>query len=173
MVYLRFFGGLALALSSLTQAQTSPNATDNGTNSDAPYKNPSLPVETRVQDLLSRMTIQDKMAQLVQGDISNWINTTTNVFNYSGLVANMEMKAGMFYVSYPVPQQWIAEGVKQAQDYLMQNTTLGIPALVQSEGIHGFLIGDVSSTAQSRMRAPSTLIWSIRWLLPSLRNLLL
>lgn len=46
--------------------------------------------------------------------------------------------------SYPVPQQWIAEGVKQGQDYLMQNTTLGIPALVQSEGIHGFLIGNAT-----------------------------
>ena len=143
MVSLRLLGGLALALG-LTQAQIYPNATGNSTNDNAPYKNPTLPVDTRVKDLLSRMTIQDKMAQLMQGDISNWINTTNNAFNYSGLVANMEMKAGMFYVGYPVPQQWIAEGVKRAQDYLMQNTTLGIPALVQSEGIHGFLIGNAT-----------------------------
>lgn len=121
-------------------AQTSPN----GTNSSAIYKDPSAPVEARITDLLSRMTIQDKMAQLMQGDISNWINATTNAFNQSGLVANMDMKAGQFYVGYPVPQQWVAEGVKIAQDYLMQNTTLGIPALVQTEGIHGFLIGNAT-----------------------------
>ena len=84
------------------------------------------------------------MAQLMQGDISNWINTTTDAFNQSGLVANMQMKAGQFYVGYPVPQQWIANGVKIAQDYLMHNTTLGIPALVQTEGIHGFLIGNAT-----------------------------
>ncbi|KAF2493287.1 glycoside hydrolase [Lophium mytilinum] len=142
MVSLRIFGGLALVLG-LTKGQTYP-ATGNGTNSNAPYKNSNLPVEDRVKDLLSRMTIQDKVAQLMQGDISNWINTTTNAFNYSGLVANMETKAGSFYVGYPVPQQWIAQGVKRAQDYLLQNTTLGIPALVQTEGIHGFLIGNAT-----------------------------
>ena len=91
----------------------------------AVYKNPNVPVEARVSDLLSRMTIEDKTAQLMQGDISNWINTTTNAFNYSGLVANMETKAGQFYVGYPVPQSWISAGVKRAQEYLMQNTTLG------------------------------------------------
>ena len=34
--------------------------------------------------------------------------------------------------------------MKRAQDYLMQNTTLGIPAMVQTEGIHGFLIGNAT-----------------------------
>lgn len=90
------------------------------------------------------MTIEEKTAQLMQGDISNWINTTTNAFNQSGLVQNMEMKAGAFYVGYPVPQQWIAQGVKTGQDYLLNNTRLGIPAFVQSEGIHGFLIGNAT-----------------------------
>jgi hypothetical protein len=31
------------------------------------------------------------------GDVTNWMNSTTGEFNYTGLVANMEMKAGMFY----------------------------------------------------------------------------
>lgn len=39
-----------------------------GANNDAPYKDPSLPVEARVEDLLSRMTIEDKTAQLMQGE---------------------------------------------------------------------------------------------------------
>lgn len=108
------------------------------------YKNSHASVDDRVADLLSRMTIQEKTAQLIQGDISNWINTTDNSYNASGLVWNMETRAGQFYVGYPVPQQWIADGVKTAQDYLVHNTTLGIPALVQSEGIHGFLIGNAT-----------------------------
>ena len=126
----------------IAQAQTYPN----GTNSTAGaiYKDPSASVDDRVSDLLRRMTIEDKTSQLMQGDISNWINTTTNAFNYTGLVDNMNLKAGSFYVGYPVPQQWIRQGVKRAQDYLMQNTTLGIPALVQTEGIHGFLIGNAT-----------------------------
>ena len=97
------------------------------------YKNPGASVDDRVADLLSRMTIQDKTSQLIQGDISNWINMTTDAFNETGLVWNMATRAGSFYVGYPVAQQWIADGVKIAQDYLMHNTTLGIPALVQSE----------------------------------------
>ena len=118
---------------------------NNSTNSSTPiYKDSSAAIESRVNDLLSRMTIEDKTAQLMQGDISNWINTTTNAFNYSGLVENMAQKAGQFYVGYPVPQQWIAEGVKMASDYILQNTTLGIPAFVQTEGIHGFLIGNAT-----------------------------
>ncbi|TVY93594.1 Periplasmic beta-glucosidase [Lachnellula willkommii] len=114
-------------------------------NSSIPlYKNPHASVEARIADLLPRMTLADKTAQLVQGDISNWINTTTNAFNASGLQFNMENRAGQFYVGYPVPQQWISEGVRIGQDYLVHNTTLGIPALVQSEGIHGFLIGNAT-----------------------------
>lgn len=105
------------------------------------YKDPNASIDARVADLLSRMTIEDKTAQLVQGDISNWINMTDDSFNATGLAWNMAARAGQFYVGYPVDQQWIAEGVKKGQDYLLHNTTLGIPALVQSEGIHGFLIG--------------------------------
>jgi beta-glucosidase len=108
------------------------------------YKDPTASVDDRVADLLSRMTIEDKTAQLIQGDISNWINTANNAFNASGLAFNMANRAGQFYVGYPVPQQWIADGVKIGQDYLLQNTTLGIPAFVQSEGIHGFLIGNAT-----------------------------
>lgn len=33
------------------------------------YKDPSAPVEKRVKDLLGRMTIEDKMAQLMQGTL--------------------------------------------------------------------------------------------------------
>ena len=66
----------------------------NGSLANAPYKNPNLPVETRLQDLLSRMTIQEKAAQLIQGDISNWLNTTSGAFNHSGLVQNFQEKAG-------------------------------------------------------------------------------
>uniref|UniRef100_A0A093VG87 beta-glucosidase n=1 Tax=Talaromyces marneffei PM1 TaxID=1077442 RepID=A0A093VG87_TALMA len=112
--------------------------------SSPPYKNPHLPVEQRVADLLGRMTIEDKMAQLMQGDITNWINQTTGAFNSSGLVANMEEKAGSFYVGYPISWEMLTSNIQKGQDYLIHNTTLGIPALIQTEGIHGFLIGNAT-----------------------------
>ncbi|GAM34934.1 glycosyl hydrolase family 3 protein [Talaromyces pinophilus] len=112
--------------------------------SSPPYKNPHLPVEQRVADLLGRMTIEDKKAQLMQGDITNWMNQTTGAFNSSGLIANMEEKAGSFYVGYPISWEMLTSNIQKGQDYLIHNTTLGIPALVQTEGIHGFLIGNAT-----------------------------
>ena len=53
----------------LTFAQN-PSGSDN-----APYKNPSLPVEQRVQDLLGRMTLQEKVAMLSGAD---WMQTVPN-----------------------------------------------------------------------------------------------
>ncbi|CAI7577002.1 unnamed protein product [Penicillium bialowiezense] len=115
-----------------------------GKSSSPLYKDAGAPVEKRVKDLLGRMTIEDKMSQLIQGDVTNWMNSTTGEFNETGLVANMEMKAGMFYVGYPVAWDWISDNIKRGQDYLLHNTTLGIPAIVQTEGIHGFLIGNAT-----------------------------
>lgn len=111
---------------------------------NATYKDPHAPISSRVADLLSRMTLAEKAAQLVQGDFSSWINTTSNAFNASGLSWSMAHRAGQFYVGYPVPQPWLASGVKKAQDYLVHNTTLGIPAFVQTEGIHGLLIANAT-----------------------------
>ena len=38
-----------------------------GKDATPPYKDARVPVEDRVSDLLGRMTIEDKMAQLIQG----------------------------------------------------------------------------------------------------------
>src|SRR5579863_2471274 len=40
-----------------------------------PYKNPSLPVDQRVQDLLGRMTLQEKVAMLSGAD---WMQSVSN-----------------------------------------------------------------------------------------------
>lgn len=88
-------GLLLLQLFSLAAGK---NASDSST---PRYKDASAPVEERVTDLLGRMTTEDKMAQLIQGDITNWMDGTTGDFNYTGLVENMETKAGMFYGRLP------------------------------------------------------------------------
>jgi hypothetical protein len=40
------------------------------------YKDPNAPIEDRIKDLLPRMTIEEKVAQLIQGDINGWMNMT-------------------------------------------------------------------------------------------------
>ena len=49
--------------------------------------------------------------------------------------ASLIKLTAFFIVGYPVAWDWIADNIKRAQDYLLRNTTLGIPAIVQTEGI--------------------------------------
>ncbi|KAI0059329.1 glycoside hydrolase family 3 protein [Artomyces pyxidatus] len=107
------------------------------------YKNRNAPIEDRVNDLIPRMNIQEKVAQLIQGDIDGWMNMTdplddTKTFNQSGLVDMMSTKAGAIWGGYLTPWDKFVYAVNVGQRYLMENTTLGIPAIFQSEGLHGF-----------------------------------
>ncbi|KAG6840549.1 hypothetical protein C0991_005866 [Blastosporella zonata] len=126
------------------------------------YKNPKASIEARVNDLLPRMTVQEKVSQLyalyfclehlsntyhhqqrIQGDLNGWMNLTdpldnTLVFNQTGLEEMMEFKGGSIWAGYLTPYEKLVYGINIGQRYLMENTTLGIPALIQSEGLHGF-----------------------------------
>ncbi|CAK1357442.1 Periplasmic beta-glucosidase [Cercospora beticola] len=134
---------LTAAIAALATAQ-SHYPTGNDSLAKAPYKDASVPIEDRISDLLSKMTIEEKALQLMQGDISNWLNTTDGRFNRTGLELNFAQKAGMYYVGYPISWDWLADNIKIGQDYAMNETRLGIPAIVQTEGIHGFLIGNAT-----------------------------
>ncbi|KAK4107794.1 glycoside hydrolase family 3 protein [Canariomyces notabilis] len=106
---------------------------------NALYKNTKAPVEARVADLLSRMTIEEKASQLLQGDIRNWMNETTGALNQTGLEWSTRYRGSSFYVGVAAPNEWIAKNIKIAQEYIQNKTYLGIPAFVQTEGLHGFL----------------------------------
>jgi len=56
-------------------AATSSIAQNHGSSGIPPYKNPHLPVEQRVQDLLGRMTLQEKVAMLSGAD---WMQSVPN-----------------------------------------------------------------------------------------------
>ncbi|OBZ65451.1 Periplasmic beta-glucosidase [Grifola frondosa] len=117
-----------------------------GTNKDGSiptYKNPNAAIEDRVNDLLPRMTLDEKVSQLIQGDMNGWMNFSdplddTKTFNQTGLEEMMRQKGGSIWGGYLTPWDKFVFGVTVGQRYLMENTTLGIPALIQSEGLHGF-----------------------------------
>lgn len=92
------------AIYSLTSSISS-NSTLPTPPANAIYKDASQSIEARVQDLLSRMTIEEKAAQMMQGDLSNWLDYITGAFNESGLIFNMASRAGQFYVSILI-QRW-------------------------------------------------------------------
>ncbi|KAF3932214.1 Beta-glucosidase [Dactylellina cionopaga] len=128
-------GGLLLAAVQLIHA-----APQSGPLADALYKDASASIEDRVADLLPRMTLDEKIGQLMQGDMSNWLNINTGAYNRTALEANFVYKQGSFYVGFPIPWDWMFDNIKRGQKYLVEETRLGIPAFVQTEGIHGFLL---------------------------------
>ncbi|KAK0625117.1 glycoside hydrolase family 3 protein [Bombardia bombarda] len=136
---MRFLSTALLLAAGVSASTTTPSPSSRPSLKNAIYKNPKAPIDARVADLLSRMTLEEKTSQLVQGDVRNWLNETDNSFNETGLAWSTAHRGGSFYVGIAVPQQWISQAVKKAQDYIQTRTYLGIPALVQTEAIHGFL----------------------------------
>ncbi|GKT99899.1 beta-glucosidase [Fusarium langsethiae] len=104
------------------------------------YKDSKASVDDRVSDLLKRMTIQDKTAQLIQGDMTNYLNLTTEAVNKTGLEWNFKYRANSIWTGLYANMTTIKKAAKLGQDYLMKETELGIPAFIQSEGLHGVLI---------------------------------
>lgn len=48
----------------------------------------------------------------------------------------MQSKSGSIWGGYLMPYDKFVFAVNVGQKYLMENTTLGIPAMFQSEGLH-------------------------------------
>jgi beta-glucosidase len=113
-----------------------------------PYKDPALPVERRVEDLLARMTVSEKIRQLdmywgkqvarmggakggehtAEGhEAEDWDEDRTKA-------ALGTEGAGSVHDFYPLS----AATANKVQRYAMEKTRLGIPVLFIEEGLHGY-----------------------------------
>ena len=96
----------------------------------ADFRNPALPVATRVNDLLAYMTLDEKLGQMVLAE-----RTSAN----HGEVASLAL-GGVFngVAAYPSPNT--ATGWADAYDALQDQaatTRLGIPLLSGADAVHG------------------------------------
>ncbi len=110
------------------------------------YKDPNRTVEERVEDLLARMSLKEKVAQL------SCIMVTGMEANEEGLKS--EIADGTGTVSYlnsslSGDNEKDMERIKVIQRYLMEDTRLGIPALIHNEGIAGAQIPGATTFPQS------------------------
>lgn len=113
-----------LVLSLLTCGQAGANG-----KSKALYKDAKAPVEKRVEDLLSRMTLEEKVYQLNQYTLGS----NNNVNNIGEAVRNVPAEIGSVIYFDENPQLR-----NELQKKAMENSRLGIPVLFGYDVIHGF-----------------------------------
>jgi beta-glucosidase len=137
-----------LAACCLFAGASRPAAARDASLAKAKYLDPKLPIDRRVADLLGRMTLEEKIAQLT----GYW-------FPKSGVLVDDQLRPslgnekakallahGLGEISRPSenedrkknlgPRQE-AELTNALQKYVVDNTRLGIPLLNHEEGLHG------------------------------------
>ncbi len=127
---------------------------------DAPYRDPQRPVEERVADLLGRMTLEEKVAQLYC--VGRVVELTDILLDEAGNLLPDEMaelfRHGVCQLGRPAQRRSpraTAELTNAIQDFLARQTRLGIPALFNEEGVHGLMATGSTSFPQAIALASS------------------
>ncbi len=103
-----------------------------------PYKDSTLSVEVRVMDLLSRMTLEEKMWQLNMNNLNLIKLDSKGRPIESSLEELFNGGYGLGILESPfIEHEKIAALSEAADKYLRTKTRLGIPAIQMAECIHG------------------------------------
>ncbi|HXG80831.1 MAG TPA: glycoside hydrolase family 3 N-terminal domain-containing protein [Sphingomicrobium sp.] len=140
------------------------------------YKDASQPVERRVEDLLARMTLEEKAAQLVTiWEHKDKIQADDGAF--SPAEASQNFPNGLGQIARPSDRRGVtiantgaagaaagavnrdaretAEYINAAQRWAVEKTRLGIPILMHEEALHGYVARGATSFPQSIALASS------------------
>jgi len=107
------------------------------TDANPKYRNPNLAIEDRVADLLSRMTLEQKVQQLAGGGEGQ-----TEVIDPTGTYTSETARATLTrwwdpdMPFTPKKSAILRDGI---QRFLKEKTRLGIPQLFMGESLHGFM----------------------------------
>ena len=106
------------------------------------YKDPALSSEERAEDLLSRMTLREKIAQLdlktgnsyaSEVDKNHFCSVTpTTDYDWDRLKADFPDGLGYIHDNYSIPSV-----MNKLQRFFIENSRLGIPVIFTGEALHG------------------------------------
>ncbi len=106
------------------------------------YKDPSLSPEERTEDLLSRMTLREKIAQLdmkfgsnyctEREDSDNCSVKATSDYKWEEMKKDFPDGLGYIHDNYSVPAV-----MNKVQKFFIENSRLGIPVIFTGEALHG------------------------------------
>lgn len=110
------------------------------------YRNPSLPIDDRVADLLSRMTLEEKVGQVAPSGGKTEILDPTGTYTTDSAIAILNRWWDPDLEFTPRKAAILRNAV---QRYRKEKTRLGIPELFMGEALHGFMEYDSTSFPQA------------------------
>lgn len=136
-----FFFALFFTAAASAQTETSQDSTPK-------YRNPKLSIQDRVADLLSRMTLEEKVQQIAPSGRREDIHLIDPTGTFTDEDArNMFMQ--MDNPDTPFPAKRAAILRNAIQRYEVEKTRLGIPQLFMGEALHGFMEDTSTSFPQA------------------------
>jgi beta-glucosidase len=120
------------------------------TSTALPYRDAALPLEARVADLLARMSLEEKVAQL--GSAWSFQLTTGEALD-EAKVRDL-LRHGIGHISRVAGATNLDEAAAAAmgnaiQRFLVESTRLGIPAILHEESLHGVIARGATVFQQS------------------------
>jgi beta-glucosidase len=111
------------------------------------YRDPTLPIEARLADLLPRLTLAEKCAQLAGPFVAE-----DDDGRFSLPFARQHYQNGVAWVGTHHRRRHTRQTVaflNALQKFLREETRLGIPALGLGEGLHGYMAHEATSFPQA------------------------
>jgi beta-glucosidase len=120
------------------------------------YKNSNVAIDLRVEDLLSRMTIDEKIAQMHGIWADKYERLVDNEGNFDPQKASENYSSGVGHIARPsenarnnaIPGKNARESVKfsnEIQRFFIEKTRLGIPVIFHEECLHGMMARETTS----------------------------
>ncbi|MDN3549035.1 glycoside hydrolase family 3 N-terminal domain-containing protein [Mucilaginibacter aquaedulcis] len=114
------------------------------------FEDPQQPIEKRVADLLSQMTVEEKTCQMAtlygykrvlkdEMPVPSWKNEVwkDGIANIDEELNNLTSTTDKAYTQYSFPYSKHASAINTIQKWFVEETRMGIPVDFTNEGIHG------------------------------------
>ncbi len=99
------------------------------------YKDRNCTVEKRIDDLMGRMTLEEKIGQI--SHLHSWNVFDGKTLNMNKLAAKCGDVGFGFFEGFPLTADQVRSSFREIQTYQMEKTRLGIPAFPVAESLHG------------------------------------